>query len=111
MSKALRTILILLLVVIVLGAACWYLFIHRSGLPASVYTAAADYLSNRGRTSLAVDFYGKASAQEPGDVSLAIRTAEAYEADGNYTKAEYVLIAANPHLQFPAELKSETFSN
>ena len=97
MSKALRNFLIIFLILAVLAAACWFLFIHRSGLPATVYTSIAEFFGDHGRESLAVDFYAKASAQEPENVSLAIRTAEAYESCGNFTKAEYVLVRAISH--------------
>lgn len=97
MSKALRNFMIILLVLLLVGGACWYLFIYRSSLPATIYTTLADFFDEHGRAATAVHFYAKASAQDPGNLDLAIETANAYEACGNYTKAEYVLVRAISH--------------
>lgn len=92
MKKVLRTILIIVLVLAVLGTGFWYFFIHQSRLPASLYATYAGWVDHGGRHGSAARFYSKAMELEPSNIDYAIKAAEAYQAAGNYTKAEYTLV-------------------
>lgn len=94
MKKVLRTLLIIVLVLAVLGAGFWYFFIHQSRLPASLYATYAGWVDRGGRHESAARFYSKAMDLEPGNIDYALKAAEAYQAAGNYTKAEYTLVYA-----------------
>ena len=92
MNKALKTILIVFLILAVLAAGFWYFFLYRSGLPASLYASYAGFLEKSGHYTSAARFYGKAMDLTPEDADLALRAADAYEKAGNNTKAEYTLV-------------------
>lgn len=94
MNKALRTILIILLVLAVLCGAFWYFFIHNSGLPASMYASYAAFCGRLGNDVQAARYYNKALALEPNNIDLALETADAFAESGNYTKAEYTLVCS-----------------
>lgn len=94
MSKFLRTLLILLLIVAILGALFWYFFIRGSALPAALYESYAGFCARHGRAASAARFYAKASDRNPADLPLAIAASDAYAQCGNYTKAEYILVRA-----------------
>lgn len=94
MNKVLRTILILVLVLALLGTGFWYFFIYHSGLPASMYASYAEMLERGGRYDRAARFYAKALDLEPENTDLALKAAGAYSAAGNETKAEYTLVRA-----------------
>lgn len=94
MKKLLRTVLIVLLVLALLGAGCWYFLLHVGTPSASLYAAYAGLQERSGRYASAAAYYSKALNAEPNHIDYALSANEAYRADNNYTKAEYILVSA-----------------
>lgn len=99
MKYTLKIFLIVLLIVAILAAACWFFLVQRADLTMSVFAHWADRFYAAGRYERAVSFYTMACRLAPENPNLPIRLAQSYTSLGNYTKAEYTLvnaITANP---------------
>ncbi len=94
MKKVLRTIIILVLILALFGGGFWYFFIQSSALPASIYASYAAFHLRHGSDASAATYYTKALKIEPSNTDYAIAASKAHREDGNYTKAEYVLVSA-----------------
>ncbi|MBQ6799219.1 MAG: leucine-rich repeat domain-containing protein [Oscillospiraceae bacterium] len=101
--KVFRTILILVLVLALLGGGIWYFFIYRSGLPAHLYARYADFCHESANYEGSSKYYLRAYDLDP-SAGYALSAAKAFEADGNYTKAEYSLVRAISDIPDSVEL-------
>lgn len=94
MKYILKIFLIVLLVVAIIGAACWFFLVQRPDLTMSVFAHWGDYFYDAGRYNRAVSLYETACKLSPENANLPVRLAQAYINSGNYTKAEYTLVSA-----------------
>ena len=94
MKYILKIFLIVLLVVAIIGAACWFFLAQRPDLTMSVFAHWGDYFYDAGRYNRAVSLYETACKLSPNNANLPVRLAQAYINSGNYTKAEYTLVSA-----------------
>ena len=94
MKYILKIFLIVLLVVAIIGAACWFFLVQRPDLTMSVFAHWGDYFYDVGRYNRAVSLYETACKLSPNNANLPVRLAQAYINSGNYTKAEYTLVSA-----------------
>lgn len=94
MKKSVKIILIVLAVAIVLVAVGAYILVFRTPVTADFYVSHGDSAMERGNYSAAVRWYSGALKLDKTDPAVAVRLAEAYRGDGNYTKAEYTLVSA-----------------
>ncbi len=91
MKKVLRILLPILLAVIILGCAVWYLFSYDRGFTRDMLLSCARITEANGGHALATWFYDAAYNFSEDNESVAIELAEQYKRSGNYTKAEYTL--------------------
>lgn len=94
MKYILKIFLIVLLVVAIIGGACWFFLVQRPDLTMSVFAHWGDYFYDAGRYNRAVSLYETACKLSPNNANLPVRLAQAYINSGNYTKAEYTLVSA-----------------
>lgn len=94
MKYILKIFLIVLLVVAIIGAACWFFLVQRPDLTMSVFAHWGDYFYDAGRYNRAVSLYETACKLSSDNANLPVRLAQAYINSGNYTKAEYTLVSA-----------------
>ena len=94
MKYILKIFLIVLLIVAIIGAACWFFLVQRPDLTMSVFAHWGDYFYDAGRYNRAVSLYETACKLSPNNANLPVRLAQAYINSGNYTKAEYTLVSA-----------------
>ena len=94
MKYILKIFLIVLLVVAIIGAACWFFLVQRPDLTMSVFAYWGDRFYDAGRYNRAVSLYETACKLMPSNANLPVRLAQAYVNSGNYTKAEYTLVSA-----------------
>ena len=94
MKYILKIFLIVLLVVAIIGAACWFFLVQRPDLTMSVFAHWGDYFYDAGRYNRAVALYETACKLSPENANLPVRLAQAYINSGNYTKAEDTLVSA-----------------
>ncbi len=94
MKYTVKVVLIVLLIVALIGAACWFFLVQRPDLTMSVFAYWGDHFYNAGRYNRAVSLYTTACKLAPQNANLPIRLADAYVRVGNYTKAEYTLVSA-----------------
>ena len=94
MKYFLKIFLIVLLVVAILGGACWFFLVQRPDLTMSVFAHWGDHFYERGRYNRAISLYETACRLSPENANLPVRLADAYVKSGNYTKAEYTLVSA-----------------
>lgn len=94
MKYILKIFLIVLLVVAIIGGACWFFLVQRPDLTMSVFAHWGDYFYDVGRYNRAVSLYETACKLSPENANLPVRLAQAYINSGNYTKAEYTLVSA-----------------
>ena len=94
MKYILKIFVIVLLVVAIIGGACWFFLVQRPDLTMSVFAHWGDYFYDAGRYNRAVSLYETACKLSPNNANLPVRLAQAYINSGNYTKAEYTLVSA-----------------
>ena len=94
MKKALRIILPILLVLVILASAVWYLMIYDPDFTRDVILSTARSFDNSGHHNVAAWLYDLAYRQSDGGDNVAIELANHYKSIGNYTKAEYTLSSA-----------------
>ena len=94
MKYTVKVVLIVLLIVALIGAACWFFLVQRPDLTMSVFAYWGDHFYNAGRYNRAVSLYTTACKLAPQNANLPIRLSDAYVRVGNYTKAEYTLVSA-----------------
>lgn len=94
MKRVIKVILPLVLVLILLAGACWFFLFHRSDLTANLLVRQAQSMTSHQRYERAVLYYSWAWSLEPERDDIPIALAEAYTAEGNFTKAEYTLVKA-----------------
>lgn len=92
--RALKQLLIWILILALLGGAAWYFLSFNPGLTASFLASwgAASY--KNGNTDWALRCYDWAIKLNPEDQDISLTLAGIYEEQGNYTKTEYTLVNA-----------------
>lgn len=94
MKRVIKVVLPLVLVLILLAGACWFFLFHRSDLTTNLLVRQAQSMTSHQRYERAVLYYSWAWSLEPEREDIPIALAEAYTAEGNFTKAEYTLVKA-----------------
>lgn len=94
MKRVIKVVLPLVLVLILLAGACWFFLFHRSDLTTDLLVRQAQSMASHQRYERAVLYYSWAWSLEPEREDIPIALAEAYTAEGNFTKAEYTLVKA-----------------
>ena len=94
MKKTIKIVLPVLLILALLIAGYWFFFQYRADLTTDLLRRAADAQYAAGRYSLAIRFYRWANDLDPQDTEVALKLAEAYRQNGNYTKTESTLVHA-----------------
>lgn len=94
MKKALRVILPILLVLVILTSAVWYLLAYDPDFTRDTILATARDFDKAGHHKVAASLYDLAYLQSGGGDEVAIELANHYKSIGNYTKAEYTLSGA-----------------
>lgn len=93
--KKLTRILWPLAIILVVAVILYGFFFHfRTDWTAQFLTGIADSKLKAGRYEAAIRYYSWANDLHPGDETVALHLAEAYEETGNYTKTENVLVHA-----------------
>ena len=83
MKYILKIFLIVLLVVAIIGAACWFFLVQRPDLTMSVFAYWGDHFYDAGRYNRAVSLYETACRLDPQNANLPVRLAQAYINSGN----------------------------
>lgn len=94
MKKALRVILPILLALMILASAIWYLLVYDPDFTRDTILSAARDFDKGGHHKTAALLYDLAYLQSDGGDDVAIELANHYKSIGNYTKAEYTLSSA-----------------
>lgn len=94
MKKTLKLVLPFLLIFALVIAGYWFFFQYRADLTTGLLKKAADSQMEAGRYSLAIRCYTWANDLNPQDADIALKLAEAYRKNGNYTKTESTLVHA-----------------
>lgn len=94
MKRALKIVLILLLVAGLLGGAGWYFLQYNTTPSVQLLVSRGEKAAAAGRSSTAIRLYQQAYDLEPDNKELALALADVYAESGNYTKAEYTLVNA-----------------
>lgn len=94
MKRALLKILIFLLILGLLAGAAWYLILGNPQFTAGVLANWGSGAMEGQRYSSAIRWYRWANRLDPENQDISVRLADAYRADGNYTKAEFTLANA-----------------
>lgn len=94
MKSSLKRILPILLAILVLLSAVWYLFVYDRAFTRDLLLWQARLFENNGNHSVAAWFYRQAYVQSDDNQNVAIELAEQFKANGNYTQAEATLSGA-----------------
>jgi len=94
MSKFLKIIIPLILVLAILGCMIWYLFIYDRDFTRDMLLSFARISESQGNHNAASWLYNQAYLHMSDNDSVACELAEQYKANGNYTKAEFTLTNA-----------------
>ncbi len=94
MKKALRIILPILLTLVILASAMWYLMVYDPDFTRDTILSTAREFDSSGHHRVAAWLYDMAYHQSGGGDEVAIELANHYKSIGNYTKAEYTLSGA-----------------
>ena len=103
MKKTLKLVIPILLILALLAAGYWFFFQYRVDITTGLLRDFAESQFNSGHYSWAIRGYRWADSLDPQDAEQAMKLAEAYHMDGNYTKTEYVL--ANAIQTYPGEVR------
>ena len=94
MKKAMKVILPILLAVLLIGSAGWYMFVYDPGTVQEFLNAQASNFARSGNFEAASWLYNQSVKLAGQDENTAIELANIYKAAGNYTKAESTLAKA-----------------
>lgn len=94
MKKIMKRIIPLILVVVLIASACWYILVYDRDTVRDFLMAQARNCAENGHFEAATWFYDVSYELAGEDVNVAIDLAEIYKSIGNYTKAEYTLANA-----------------
>lgn len=94
MKKVLKVLIPVVLVLAILGAACWFFFFQRPDLTSGFLQSRASHMVSRGRYERAIRYYSWAWKLEPQESDIPLALADTYVLADNYTKAEYTLVRA-----------------
>lgn len=91
MKRTLRVIIPVILILVILASAIWYLMVYDSEFTRDTILGTARAFDKGGHHKIAAWLYDLAYDQSRGGDEVAIELAEHYKSIGNYTKAEYTL--------------------
>ncbi len=94
MKKTIKLVLPILLILALLIVGYWFFFQYRADLTTDLLRKVADGQMESGRYSFAIRCYRWANDLDPQDADVALKLAEAYRLNGNYTKTETTLVHA-----------------
>ncbi len=94
MKQNLKRILPVLLAVLIIVSAVWYLFVYDRDFARDMLVKQARFFERQGKQSLAVWLYDRAYNLSGADENVAIELAEQFISIGDYTKAERTLSKA-----------------
>ena len=92
--KLIRILAVLLVIVVLVGAATWYFTSFRPDALGDTVLWWANRAADQGQWSRAIRLYTFAQNLLPDRPEIASWLANAYELSGNYTKTEYTLVSA-----------------
>ena len=91
MKKAIRIIVPVVLSLVVIFCAFWYLFSYDREFTRDVLVSFARFSESNGNHEVATWFYNRAYSHAGNSDAVAIELANQYRSTGNYTKAEFTL--------------------
>ena len=94
MKKTLRIIVPIVLAIMIIVCACWYLFVYDREFTRDMLLHSARKFDAKGKHTVAAWFYDCAYKQAGDNDAVAVELAEQYIKSGNYTKAETTLTKA-----------------
>ncbi len=94
MNRALRVIVPIMLCIVLLCFAAWYLLVYDQELTHDLLLNQARYFESIGNHKASAFMYDLCYYQSSRDDSVAIELSQQYVKSGNYTKAEYALTRA-----------------
>lgn len=94
MKKPVKILISLFLILALLAAGYWFFFQARVDVTTGLLEGAADTLLEHGHESAALRCYRWANSLDGKNTELALKLADAYRRNGNYTKTESVLVHA-----------------
>lgn len=94
MKKVFRFLVPALLGLLIIASIFWYLFIYDRAFTRDSLLSQARFQDMHGNSRISAWFYDAAYVFSDHDEDVAIELANQYQADGNYTKAEYTLTHA-----------------
>ena len=94
MKKTIKLVVPILLILALLIVGYWFFFQYRADLTTDLLRRVADSQLDAGRYGLAIRCYRWANDLDPQDADVALKLAEAYRLNGNYTKTENTLVHA-----------------
>ena len=94
MKKIIKRLIPILLIVVLIASACWYIFVYDRDTVRDFLLAQARSCAENGHFDAAIRFYDISYKFAGEDENVAIDLAHIYKSAGNYTKAEYTLASA-----------------
>ncbi len=94
MKKTIKLVLPILLILALLIVGYWFFFQYRADLTTDLLRKVADNRMEAGHYSLAIRCYRWANDLDPQNSEVALKLAEAYRLNGNYSKTENTLVHA-----------------
>jgi len=94
LKRALITILILFLIVVLLAGSCWFFLVFRHDDTTAFVLDRGAANVRSGNYKRAIQYYTLADRLSPHNSSTLIALSDTYIASGNYTRAEYTLVSA-----------------
>ena len=91
MKKTAKIIVPILMALLILATAVWYVFVYDRDFSRDMMLKQARLFSDNGNQAIASWFYDLAYEFSSQDDAVAIELANQFKAEGNYTKAEYTL--------------------
>ncbi len=94
MKRALKIIVVFLLLAAILGGAAWYFLSYNPQMTANFLRTQGEKAASSEKYDKAIQYYRWAADLTPEDNVLALDLADVYAKSGNYTKAEFTLVNA-----------------
>ena len=91
MKRIFKRILPIILSLVIICSAIWYLFVYDRGFMQDILLGCARYLEQDGNHAIATWLYNQAYLHSGNDAKVIIELSERFKKIGNYTQAEVVL--------------------
>lgn len=94
MKRALKIIIVFLLLAAIIGGAAWYFLSYNPQMTAAFLRSQGEKAAAGEKYDTAIRYYRWAAKLTPEDKALSLDLANVYAKSGNYTKAEFTLVNA-----------------